>query len=191
MCFRIFTDITKSEPEDSESPVLVAPSPSTIERLKLPDALGVRPNFTETLGMLSNFDSDIPSNILKDDPDDLSNAPLDLEAIIEEPLAIKEEPDADVAQTPMPIVSSEAKKIKTTSTTKVTTASSPGQKKKTERFISNCTGGKSNNKETSRQRRFRTAYCSGTHRIWNRTVIRMTVSVTARIATRIYPGATT
>ena len=132
MGFCLLTDIAKSEPEDSESPTLVAPSPSTIEKLKLPDALGVRPNFTETLGMLSNFDSDVPSNILKDDPDDLSNAPLDLEAIIEEPLTMKDETDgvkiADDAPTPMPTVSSEAKKIKTTST-KVITVSS-GQKNK-------------------------------------------------------------
>ena len=123
----LFTDIAKSEPGDSESSTLVAASPSTIEKLKLPDALGVRPNFTETLGMLSNFDSDIPSNILKDDPDDLSNAPLDLEAIIEEPLTIKDETDT-VTPKPMPTVSSEAKKIKFTSTK--ATAASPGQKNK-------------------------------------------------------------
>ena len=65
--------------------------------------------------MLSGFDNEVPSNILRDDPDDLSNAPLDLEAIIEDPMSIKEEPDtgehAGVASTSVPSPAAKKRKV--------------------------------------------------------------------------------
>ncbi len=66
---------------------LVAPTASTLVQLKLPDALGVRPDFTDTLGMLSTCTGDTPTK----DP----GASLDLEALIENPVVVKEEPSDD------------------------------------------------------------------------------------------------
>ncbi len=97
--FIIFAD-TSSKPESKAEAdkvsALVAPTFSTLEKLQLPDALGVRPNFTETLDMLTACDPDAPNETSKvkgeGDPDDLdlSSAPVDLEALIENPLTIDE-----------------------------------------------------------------------------------------------------
>ncbi len=71
-------------------------SPAATNILTQPTLARADPPTTSPLGpppVVSDSDNDVPSTMLKNDPDDLSNMPLDLEAIIESPVKDEEEED--------------------------------------------------------------------------------------------------